>query len=615
MKLLRFIVPSRAFTPGKVTALAACGGLLLAAVACGGPSDVTTTPETPGGGPRGSRAITNEFQVRGELIFKTQANLAFRVPGEVGAVNVAVGDLVAEGDVLATLDAESLTAVGRAAAQAKVDLEKAQDRLDQVMGLQSDDPLVLARSESVLANAEIALERAQDKLDDYQLTHNVQLGAARQAVADAKADVDRAEEAVSDFADGYSEQFAEALDVRSRAKVALDTAEDAVTDFLPRHDESIGQLSKDLSEKENALDDARDAVRDFDANHADRLAAARGKLAEAEKMLDDEQEELNEFQAIIFGDGFRGLGDGENFDVVQFNALQGAVTIAQQAVNTWEAEVNNLKGGPKEVDRSAAISHVAELEGTLVRLNRELNDSLAGPDSDELRRLEATVQIARSRLSRADRDLAEAEQGVDQLELARLQASADSARFSLDSAVTQLARLEEGLDQATLESLTKEVATAQEARDELVAGSDASEVALAQANIDAAAATYERVLGDLDDAILNAPFDGVVRLVTIAPGDAVTVDARVIQVVDPQNVSVLGLVESNFIDSVELGKPATVTMSSLTGVEFSARVIDISDDARTERGIISFPVVFDVTVPSGVSVPPYPGLVTTTVRR
>ena len=615
MKLLRFIVPSRAFTPGKVTALAACGGLLLAAVACGGQSDVATTPETPGGGPRGSRAIANEFQVRGELIFKTQANLAFRVHGEVGAVNVAVGDLVAEGDVLAMLDAESLTAVERAAAQANVDLEKAQDGLDQVMGLQSDDPLVRARAESALANAEIALERAQDKLDDYQLTHNVQLGAARQAVADAKANVDRAEEQVSDFADGYSEQFAQALAKRSQAKADLDTAEDAVTDFLPRHDESIGQLSLRISQKQDDLDTARDAVRDFDANHTDRLAAARQQLAIAEKMLDDKQDELNDFQAIIFGDGFRGLGDGENFDVVQFNALQGAVTIAQQAVNTLETEVNDLKGGPKEVDRLAAISRVAELEGTLVRLNRELNDSLAGPDSDELRRLEARVQIARSRLSRADRDLAEAEQGVDQLELAKLQASADSARFSLDSAVTQLARLEEGLDQATLESLTKEVATAQEARDELVAGSDASKVALAQASIAAAAATYERVLGDLDNAILNAPFDGVVRLVTIAPGDAVTVDARVIQVVDPQDVSVLGLVESNFIDRIELGKPATVTMSSLTGVEFNAEVTDISDDARTERGIISFPVVFDVTVPSGVSVPPYPGLVTTMVRR
>ena len=52
----------------------------------------------------------------------------------------------------------------------------------------------------------------------------------------------------------------------------------------------------------------------------------------------------------------------------------------------------------------------------------------------------------------------------------------------------------------------------------------------------------------------------------------------------------------------------------LADVELEAQVLEISPDAKTERGVISFPVEFAVVVPPGVAIPPNPGLVTTTVR-
>ena len=201
-----------------------------------------------------------------------------------------------------------------------------------------------------------------------------------------------------------------------------------------------------------------------------------------------------------------------------------------------------------------------------------------------------------------------------------MQAVVESGRLSLESAQNRLARLEEGPDQTEQDALTQAVGaarqavvTARESRDDLAAGPDAAAVALARSNIDRVSVIYESAQEDLESAILRAPIDGIVRLVSASAGDVVAVDARVIQIVDPTDVSVLGLVETNHIERLNAGTPASVTLSALPGMTFEAQVSEVSDDARTERGVISFPVVFSVTVPPDAAIPPYPGLVTTTV--
>jgi multidrug resistance efflux pump len=217
-------------------------------------------------------------------------------------------------------------------------------------------------------------------------------------------------------------------------------------------------------------------------------------------------------------------------------------------------------------------------------------------------------------LERAERDLAELEQGIDQLRLASLEAGVESARLALEAAQSRLARLEKGIDQAVLTDLNQQIVTAQEARDELASGPDKAAVALAEANLDDAKSDYDEIVEDLERSRLRAPFPGMVRLVTVKPGDVITVDARVIQLVDPTNISIRGLVEANNVERIQVGTTGSVTMAALPGVELDAQVREISPDAKTERGVISFPVEFAVVVPTGVTVPPNPGLVTTRVR-
>lgn len=594
--------------------------LTLVAAGCGGASDVAGTDVATAADAAPAAAVASDFRVRSELIFTTRAALAFQVPGKVGSVNVGVGDHVSAGDVLATIDSKTITNLRYAEAQARFKIEQAQDEPDRALGLESEDPLVRAQAESALAQAEVSLDKAQGRLDDFQLQYDVTLGDARGAVADATASHNRAQKALSDFADEHSERFAQALEARERARVALDAAEKARDDFLPNYDEALTRLRNDISTTEQDLDQARKALRDFDDDHADRLNNARRMLAKAEDDLDQAQENLDTFNLRIIEGSFRSLGEGRNFDVVQLEALQGAVASAQQATKKWKDEAVELEAGPKEFDRDAAVNLVSVLEDQLARLNRDLSDESAGPDQNQLAVLQAAVNTARERLSHADRDLAEVEEGVDQLELARLRAIVESSRLALDSAQNRLARLEEGPDQTELDALSQAVATAgqvviaaRESRDDLAAGPDPAVVAMAHANLDDAGVDLDEILEDLELAQLISPFDGMVRWVTISPKDVITVDARVIELVDPGAVSVLGLVETNYMERIGVGTPASVALGALPGETLEAQALELSGEPRTERGVISYPVLFRVTVPVGVAIPPNPGLVTTTI--
>ena len=613
MRLIRYC-PRPVSHRWLIPSLLALGVFGLIFSACGQSSDEAAGPPVNAASRPAAPMAARGFDVPSQLIFLESVDLAFEISGEVGEVNVAVGDMVSAGDVLATVDSETIRNLRYAESQSLYQMDKLQDDLDRVLGLESPDPLVRAQAEGGLAKADLRLQMAQDNLEDYLLQYDVDLGAARKAVADATYALDQAEDAVSDFADLHGESFAAALARRSDARAELNDAQDKITDFLPLHNEAVAQLESGIAATENNLDEARDELRDFDLDHAQELAFARVQLADAEAQLEKAEDAFDEFHVMVIEGQFLGLDDGRNFDVVKFEALQAAVDSARRDVQSRETELSDLEAGPKEVDRTGAGATVARLESELERLNRQLREELAGPDQTELDRLEANVLVARESLDRADRDLAELERGIDQLKLASLEAGTESARLALEAAESRLARLEEGIDQAVLADMNQQIVTARETRDELAAGPDAAAVALAQANLDDATSDYDEIAEDLEHAYLRAPFSGMVRLVTVKNGDVITVDARVIQLVDPTNISIQGLMEANNVERIRIGTSGSVKVAALPDVELDAQVQEISPHAKTERGVISFPVEFAVVVPPGVRIPANPGLVTTTVR-
>ena len=128
--------------------------------------------------------LVNQVYTNGSLVFPNKEALGFGSQGTVGQVSVEEGDLVAQGQLLASLDSASKAALERVAAQARLDLRDAQDLLDEMANgpdldeLQSArDSVTSAQKDLDVANGDLKLvnweweselETAQETLDDAQ---------------------------------------------------------------------------------------------------------------------------------------------------------------------------------------------------------------------------------------------------------------------------------------------------------------------------------------------------------------------------------------------------------------------------------------------------------------
>lgn len=147
--------------------------VIISALACNsGNSGTTTEIATIQKGNIGISILAS-----GSLVTSNEANLTFYSSGTVESVIVEVGDMVAEGDVLAqleTADLESSLAQAEInVKQARIDLEDAQEPTTNSSGTQivsAPDPLKIEMKELSLKNAKANLAEAEKKLQQATIT-------------------------------------------------------------------------------------------------------------------------------------------------------------------------------------------------------------------------------------------------------------------------------------------------------------------------------------------------------------------------------------------------------------------------------------------------------------
>lgn len=141
------------------------------------------------------RDLSDTISLKGTVSGESSVNVTSKATAEITAVNVQLGDIVQEGDVLVTLDSASI--------QEKItELEKTMansDAVDSINSRQTSDALAQAQrdQETQLADAQKAIERAQQALNVAQASYDAgqidfpSLLSASQAVDDAKEAYDR----------------------------------------------------------------------------------------------------------------------------------------------------------------------------------------------------------------------------------------------------------------------------------------------------------------------------------------------------------------------------------------------------------------------------------------
>lgn len=137
----------------------------------------TRGPGGPGG--RGASVLAAEVETRplrevvtaiGSARGVQAAELSFEVAGRLAALHVGPGDHVAEGAVIADLDAEAAQLAVDRALLVLDDRQKTVDRLDQLAGSGTSTALQRQEADLALRTARLELQAARRTLADHRLT-------------------------------------------------------------------------------------------------------------------------------------------------------------------------------------------------------------------------------------------------------------------------------------------------------------------------------------------------------------------------------------------------------------------------------------------------------------
>ena len=174
--------------------------------------------------------VTLSVLAAGSLRYVHNADLRFLSSARVISVDVKVGDVVSEGQVLASLDPSSLELEVTAA---MVSVREAVDDLEEL--LTPPTPEELSAAEATVAEAKLAVAEAQLKLK------LAETGATEQELAGARLDWKSAEftlqedrKDLEDFIAGpAAQEIAQAHQVQAEAEVALKDAESGLAGLAP----------------------------------------------------------------------------------------------------------------------------------------------------------------------------------------------------------------------------------------------------------------------------------------------------------------------------------------------------------------------------------------------
>ena len=645
----------------RMAALSVALSVAILLAACGERND---SPEDAGVEPAASiqtESGSREIPVSGSLVFPNTAAISFESPGIVGEILVSVGDTVQKGQTLASLDTQSMAQLEAAVAQAQVRVTNAENNLKSLHLEPTPDiataALEVARAEVAayeeqrafddirrrpginseaaqlaVAEAEIALDDARARLEDLLTPQQLAVSGAEAAVAAARVELDAAQEAYDDIKDGRfpEEVLRDARNGVAFAVTALEAATRAQSD-------SQADMRNVLMQAEDAEYIAREQYVSLfrywlgtEPTDAELQITPMEVIAEWGIDLDATFHRFNPEYADIeptrdnpdtrwfepkiwawinlhptFGGVVptctdeKVLAKTERCITREFEQGYDALKKAQDAL----AAARNSSDTAAEKNEDA----VAAAQAALSDARDALGDAEEGPDDSMVESAEKQLQLAKATLQQAEEDLTELTVNIDLLDVARARAALAQAEVALEDADDAHDRSKE--DDLYVYQAGRQLEHAAAALANAKTSLDASrhllsdQITEAEAELALARTTLEEAKEALDGAVVRAPMDGTVSIINVSVDDPVDDELPAVEIIATDVVEIDGAIDGADRPFVQEGATAVVTLESLGDTPLGGSVSFISEEARTERGIISYAVRIRVNVPSGVSVP------------
>ena len=272
--------------------------------------------------------LAEQVSVSGTLHSANTQNVYSTQNYPIKQVNVAVGDTVKAGDILAVLDMSSVN----------YDIEQSQNNIKSAEITASEDAKTqsnnVQNAQATVNSAKLDLEKAQSNYDTLKKNidsqNSTELINAQNSIDSAKAAVDSAENTLSQKTDDYNTNKAlyeggavakSTLDTAERAmndaRDALSTAKDNYQKALDAYEREKDTLSASLADALNALQSAQLSAQ----NAQNALKQAQSKSSTAGISLENQKISLDKLQQTLGEDKIIAPIDGT---VTEVDATVGA---------------------------------------------------------------------------------------------------------------------------------------------------------------------------------------------------------------------------------------------------------------------------------------------------
>lgn len=563
--------------------------------------------------------VTLTVSASGQISAKSDLALTFGSAGTVTEVDHHEGDAVKAGDVLAKIDPSTLN---NQIETAKAQLSSAQANLAKVKAgatpqqiQQQEDAVKQAEQKyqqtvngdslaSDITSAQAQLASAQAKLQQDEAGGTAaQKAQASSQLASAQASLQSAQAKLQqDQQGGTPSQKAQAQAAVSAAQSNLDSAQakyqltlagpDAATieQAQATYDEAVDTLNKTQSQLQSSLQSASSAKQEaLDAlnNAQDSYANIYASNRNPDGTL---KSNLTSAQTGAETTAYRNLQDAQakyNQANSAYNdaqvQLQTGVASAQEQVNNALAQLNSVKAGPTQADITAAKAAVDQAQSSLQSAQASL--AALSPTNAQIASDQASIDQAQASIQSANASAAALAPTQEQL-------SADQA---------SVAAAQANLDKLTHPGTQSDIAIAQSQLDSAKAALDAltndptlqSNIAAAQAQVDEAQASYDTAQLDLKNAVITAPFAGIISSDNnVQVGQQVSASTAVFQLTDASQLHVDVNVGEADINKIQLNMPVALNLDAISGKSFTGKVTFISPKATVSNNV----VIYDVTV-------------------
>lgn len=316
----------------------------------------------------------------------------------------------------------------------------------------------------------------------------------------------------------------------------------------------------------------------------------------AERTINLSPKSSGYLKRLLVAEGDR-LQQGQIVAYMDDSNLQGQLIQSRAQLAQAQANLNKLLNGTRLQEVAQAEAQVAEAEARLEQLK-------AGNRSQEIEQVQARLSQVQAKLSQAEDDLQRNqllfnEGAISEQTVNQKRADRDSLQAQVAEAKAALNLSQQGARPEEISQAQAQVEQRRQALNLLQAGSRPEEIEAARAQVDAAKGALQTIETQIKDAIITAPFDGVVTKKYADPGSFVTPTTAGSSVEGSSSNSILTLASKNqvisYVDEakiakIKLGQSVKLKADAYPDKTFAGTISQIAAQATTVQNVTSFEI-------------------------